>query len=586
MQFSDFNIKVPLGTTGNIKTICPACTPHMRKPANRNSKDLSVSIDQGIWNCHNCGWHGSLKVKAEKNYQKPVVIELPLSEKTVKWFGKRGITANTLKFFAITEKAEYMPQEGKDMNCVLFPYRKNSEWVNVKYRDGKKNFKLTKDAELIIFNYDAINGQKKVVITEGEIDAMSLHEVGFFAVCSVPNGAAKGNQRLEYLDNSWQAFSEAEEIIIATDSDDAGTALKNELIRRLGRDRCFEVTYPEGCKDFNEVLVKSGSAGVWDCIKAAKPLPLEGILRLTDFVFDLDDVYENGYLPGVTIGYPDFDGLINFSGGQVTIVTGVPNSGKSAFIDQMITRLAERHRWRFGLCSFENQPITRHAASLSACYVGKAFNHSDSAQKMNIDEYTKAKLFLQDHFFWFKMKDEDCTFDGILDRGRQLVKTYGIQGLLIDPYNYIEHKRPVGMTETEYVSQSLTNLSNFAKETDVHVFLVAHPTKIKKDAKTGDFEVPNLYDISGSAHFFNKTDNGITVHRNRATNLVTVYVQKIRFKNNGKLGNAQFTYDVNSGRYTPDGGFVFPGNVKNIQTGPASAVAQTVQNFSQDDLPF
>lgn len=546
-NFENFNIKVPYGSTGNIKAICPACTPHNRKPEHRNSKDLSVNITEGIWNCHNCGWKGTIREKTEKTYSRPVEVNLPMSQRAIDWFKSRGIKESTLKAFAISEKMEFMPQEGKEVNCILFPYRRNGEWINVKYRSASKKFKLTKDAELIMFNMDAIQGKKKVIITEGEIDAMTVHEVGFFDVCSVPNGASKGSNRLDYLDNSWLAFTDAEEIIIATDKDEPGFALKNELARRLGKERCKDIVYPDDCKDLNEVLIKHGNNRVWECIKGAKSFPVDGVYRLNDFMAELDNVYEHGFTPGVKIGYSEFDNFFNFSTGQLTLLTGVPNSGKSAFLDQILIRLAEKHNWRIGVNSFENQPITRHAGNLAACYTGQSFYGKD---KMNVQKYNKAKEFLYDHFYWFKMKDEDLSLDGILSRAKQLVKAYGINALVIDPYNYMEHKRPFGVTETEYISQILTTLSNFCKDYDVHTFLVAHPTKIKKSPITKDFEVPTLYDVAGSAHFFNKADNGITVYRERATNIVTVYIQKVRFFFNGKLGNCNFNYNVYTGQYT------------------------------------
>jgi twinkle protein len=549
--FQQLGIKIPTGATGNIKTICPSCTPHNRKPENRNSKDLSVNIDKGIWNCHNCGFTGGLYEKQEKVYVVPPTVSLPLSAKTISYFKSRGINEVTLKHFHITEKKEWMPQLNAESNCILFPYIRNGAWVNVKYRDARKNFKLTKDAELILFNIDAIAGQKRVIITEGEIDAMSAHEAGFSAVCSVPNGATKGNQRLDYLNASWWAFNEADEVIIATDNDEAGIALKNELSRRLDRSRCREVRYPDDCKDLNEVLVKYGTEKVGEVLSGAKALPVEGVYRLSDFMYELDNVYENGFERGVTTGYPDFDNLLNFSGGQLTMITGVPNSGKSAFLDQVLIRLAQRHGWSIGVCSFENQPITRHAANLSSVYSGKPF--FKQAGRMSVDEFNYAKNFLHDHFFWFKIRNEDVSLDGILNRARQLVKAYGIKALVIDPYNYIEHKRPAHMTETEYISLCLTEICNFAKDYDIHIFMVAHPTKIKKNPATKDFEIPTLYDISGSANFFNKTDNGFTVYRDRVTNKVSVYVQKVRFFFNGKIGMSEFTYDVYSGRYTEVG---------------------------------
>jgi len=585
MDFAKFNIKIPSGATGSVKTICPACTPHSRKPANRNSKDLSVNVAEGIWKCHNCGWTGTAKVKNEKVYVRPTEISLPLSGKTIAWFEGRGIKAHTLKYFGITEKMEYMPQVSKEMNCIIFPYKQNSSWVNAKYRDGAKHFKMVKDAQLIIFNIDAITGKNRALITEGEIDAMSVHEVGFNEVCSVPNGASKGNAHLEYIDNCWHSFSDCEKIYIATDSDEAGQMLKNELVRRLGRDRCYQVSYPLGCKDFNEVLVKFGGDMVWKCINDSEPFPVEGILTLSDFEKEFDEVYQYGFKSGLKIGFNEFDQHVNFSGGQVSIWTGVPNSGKSAFIDQVIIRLAEYHRCKIGVCSFENLPVIRHAANLSQCYTGKPFY---GANKMDMPNFNDAKDFLKSYFFWFKVSDEDCTIEGILERMAMLVKTHGINFGVIDPYNYVESTRAAGQTETEFISEFLSKVCNFAKYHDIHILIVAHPTKIKKIQGSQNYEIPTLYDISGSAHWFNKADLGFVVYRENSSDIVSVYIQKVRFFSNGKKGKCDFTYDVHTGRYTPHGEVEIVKQSKppdNPFRGIKSSYPTSIQD-SKIDLPF
>lgn len=560
-DFSKYGIKIPTGSGTQVKTICPICTPHLRKPANRNSKDLSVDTVNGVWNCHNCGWKGGINQQAEKTYIKPPKVEVPLSEEVISYFKSRKINEATLKHFEISEKYE----SGK--KWILFPFVRDGEWVNIKQRSLDKDFRLTKDAELTLFHFEGVAGKKRIAITEGEIDAMSIYEAGFFDVCSVPNGASKGNQRLEWLGASLPALNDADDILLCTDADDAGNSLKMELIRRLGRGRCLDVTYPEDCKDMNDVLVKYGAKVVFDCLNNAKRMPVEGVHRLSDFRDELEHIYEYGFDKGVKIGYPDFDELLNFSPGQLTVVTGVPNSGKSGYIDQVLIRLAQQHGWNIGVCSFENQPIPKHIANLAACYIGKPYHRYDVTAKMSYEEKARAQNFLHDHFFWFKMKDEDMSCDGILERGKQLVKVHGIKALVIDPYNYMEHKRPANQTETEYISNILTDICNFSKEYGVHTFLVAHPTKIKKNPQTNDFEVPTLYDISGSAHFFNKSDNGVTVYRDRKTNLVTVYVQKVRFFYNGKIGSAEFTYDVHSGRYTQYGPEVTPPEYDNPYKG-------------------
>lgn len=538
MTFADFGISVPSYASGNVKTRCPQCTPHKRKKENQNAKDLSVDVKEGVWKCHNdqCGWSGSLHDAPKKQYNKPPKVDLPLTDKAVKWFKEeRGINQVTLKRLKIYS-------EGRN---ICFPYYRHDELVNVKYRDAEKKFRLVSGAELILFNYDAVAGQKQIMIVEGEIDALTAVEVGYMTVCSVPNGASTGSLKLDYLDNSYEALEQAQEIIICTDNDAAGNALKSELIRRLGRERCMEITYPDGCKDLNEVLKKHGSTGVWEVINSRKFLPVKGILRITDFDSELDNAFVNGFPEGAKAGMGEFDDLLNFSEGQVTVVTAVPGHGKSAVVDQIAIGLAQHHDWVVGVCSPENQPITLHVSKLTKCYLGKDFGQG----KMSYDDLMKAKAFFYDRFYWFKLTDEDLSLEAILEKGLELVKKHGMKLLVMDPWNQIEHKRPTGQSETDYVGDSLTKIGNFAKINGVHVIIVAHPTKIKTKAN-GEYETPSLYDIAGSANWYNKIDNGVVIYRD-SKDTTAIYTKKIRFEGiNGKKGFCLMTYDVRTNRFT------------------------------------
>jgi twinkle protein len=121
---------------------------------------------------------------------------------------------------------------------------------------------------------------------------------------------------------------------------------------------------------------------------------------------------------------------------------------------------------------------------------------------------------------------------------------------VVDPWNELDHQRPAGLTETEYISQSLTKIRYFARKHGVHVWVVAHPAKLEKDGK-GNYPVVRPYDISGSAHWYNKADNCISVWRNlqETKDPVQVHVQKIRFKSIGRIGRVLFDYDITTGRY-------------------------------------
>lgn len=552
MTWSELGIDLKARTSGEYATTCPKCS-HDRKK--KRAAPLSVNITKGVFNCNHCGWKGGIgdavKFEKKKEYKLPQVNNTELSDKALKWFQEiRKISKATVIRFKLSESKEWMPQTEKIENCINFNYFRNEQLVNIKFRDAKKNFKLVSQAELIFYGLDLIEGQKTIVICEGEIDALSFYESGITSVVSVPNGASKGSQKLEYLDNCWQWFQSAERIILATDSDAPGIELREELARRLGKERCLIVSYPEGCKDANEVLIKCGPEVLNKMVQDATDWPLEGIKTVEDFTDRINDIYNNGYPKGANINYTVFDRHLSFIGGQFTVVTGIPGSGKSEFSDQIFVNLSKNHDWKWGVFSAENQPEEYHFIKLAEKLKGKSF-HSDIEQyKMNVDEVGDAAVFINDHFYFVNMEEANISIDGLLDKCKELVLRKGINGFIIDPWNYVEHKIPQGYTETQYISEALTKVSRAAKMNDVHIFVVVHPTKIQKESDTGKYRVATLYDCAGSAHWFNKCDNGISVYRDFETDVVDVHIQKVRFKWIGKIGKASFEWDKFTGRYS------------------------------------
>jgi twinkle protein len=229
-----------------------------------------------------------------------------------------------------------MPQTKAEEDVICFNYFREEELINIKFRGRRKIFKLATNAELIFYHLDGIKDKSECVITEGEIDAMSFYEAGVHNVTSVPNGAAVGsNQQLIYLDNCIEYFAKMKKIVLATDDDMAGRNLRSELARRLGKERCYQVTYPIGSKDANEVLVKYGSQALKEVYENATVWPLEGIRTLndSDIKKTVLDWYENGYPKGLRTHIPGFDELLQFWPGQLTLCTGVPQSGKSEFLN-------------------------------------------------------------------------------------------------------------------------------------------------------------------------------------------------------------------------------------------------------------
>lgn len=542
-QLIKLGIDLKNKTSGTTKTVCPKCSADRK---HKEDKCLSVNITEGVYCCHNCGWKGKVFDKPKKEYIKPVPRLQKVSDRVVKWFEGRGISNNTLLRFGITEAPEWMPQEGKEVNAICFNYYRNGELVNIKFRDAKKNFKLNKDSELVFYNLDAISTTDECVIVEGEIDALTLYECGIFNVISVPNGASKGNQKLEYLDNCWEYFADKKKVTIMTDGDEPGLQLRDELARRIGKEKCLRVEYPAGFKDANEILLGLGKEKLLEALKTAKEWPLEGVVSLDDVYEDVCRLYEHGYPEGLRLNIGEFDEHLRLYGGQLTMVTGIPGSGKSEFVDYLTVETL-KYGWSWGVFGFET-PVEFHVTRLAEKITGKAFAfRKEQSFRMTTKQFEEAIVKIDDHYTFVNIDEVDVSIDGIIEQAEVLVNRKGIKGIIIDPWNYIELRKDRNQTETEYTSLVLTKLVKFLRRYDVHCFLIAHPTKLRKE--NGKYEVPTLYSISGSSHFFNKTHNGLTVYRDFQTNQVDVHIQKVKYYWLGKLGTVSYLYNTDTRQY-------------------------------------
>ena len=557
INWRKYGIDAPSGGSGNKKVFCPQC--HASRHDKRD-KSLSINLATGEFHCHYCGfsgcaaekeawekdrpWHNYAPIKRQKpEYKKPQPRPaVPMSERAIAWFQSRGISVATLQALKVTEGQEWMPQKNGNANTVQFNYYRDGELINTKFRTGDKCFKLVSGAELLPYNIDGIKGCKECIITEGEMDALSFYECGRHDVVSVPNGA---NANLDYLDDYIEEyFEDKETIFIASDTDTKGVMLRDELLRRFGAERCRVLEYGDGCKDANEHLMKYGRESLLKCLADAPEVKVEGVFTVSDFEQSLDALFEHGWQKGVTIGFPNFDRLCSFETKRLCIVTGIPGSGKSEFIDEIAERLNMRYGWRFAYFSPENAPLAYHASKLIEKFTGKRFN----SKSLTFGEYKEVKEHLETDFY-FICPSDNFRVDTILEKAKYLVRRRGIKSLVIDPYNRLESEQG-GRSETLYISELLDKLTNFAQRNDILIILMAHPTKQPR-SKDGTIDAPTLYDISGSANFFNKADFGIVVHRNRTENTVEVHVQKVKFRHLGEVGTALFKYNLNNGRYVP-----------------------------------
>lgn len=384
--------------------------------------------------------------------------------------------------------------------------------------------------------------QNDLITVSGNCDALSFVEVDIDNVISVPNGA---NKNLEWLDDFMEWFDDKKTIYIAVDNDEKGVMLKEELIRRFGPERCMVVNWSEGCKDANDQLKKYGKQSLRQCVDAAQDVKVGGIYYLEDYEANLDMLYHRGAPKGYTVGWPNFDDLISFTTKRLMIVTGIPSHGKSQFMLEIAVRLNLRYGWKTAFFSPESMPMESHAQELIQVLIGKSFN--PNFLHMSESEYQMGKDYVRKNFFHI-MPEDNQTVATILEKAQFLVRRRGIKMLVIDPYSSIDSDFG-SQSETNYIRAMLEALRNFAIRNDLLVCLVAHPTKIRKD-KDHD-GIPTMYDVSGSAHFLNKTDYGVVVYRNFEDDYTMIRVEKVKSRFLGHKGDALFKFNINNGRYVP-----------------------------------
>ena len=535
---------------GKTQGICPLCSSD-RKAPKQKLKCASYDWQTGLGTCHNCNTTFQLhtykrKGDSTKEFVRPVNENIsPVKNTKVEdWFKLRGISKNTLQNLKISEGLEWMPQTGKEENTIKFNYFIGNDLINIKYRDGRKNFKLYKGAEKVFYNINSIVGYNSCIIVEGEMDVLSFHEAGIRNVVSVPNGATINNNNLDYLDNCIDYFDDKEKIILAVDKDEAGQALQQELIRRLGAEVCFIIDFND-CKDANEYLLKYGTERLSKLVQKAKAVPLENVTTFNDIEGEITDFVENGFKKGYQVGLQNFDEIFSTYTGQFITVTGIPSSGKSDFVDQMIVGYNQNYQWKTAFASPENAPTFLHAHKL----MRKVWQ--DMPQKSDIGgaKWKSIAKHVNENFFFIDM--ERYTLESVLKKGAELVKRKGIKCLVIDPFYKVRDVNCKTEDVNRYTMEYLTKIEIFAKKYDVLVIVVAHPTKMYKD-KDGKIEEPTMYNIKGGGEWYDASYHGLLIHRDYDNKTVKAKVLKVKFQNLGENGaEAHFRWEYKSGCFIP-----------------------------------
>lgn len=564
-----------------IRTRCPKCD------GGREREDsLVVTLDPNgkgaVWHCHRatCGWTDAVVIgepakvlkfaRPAQPARKPEPIPEHQQQRTdrlYEFFQKRGISRGTVDKFGCFLTTHFFDKKGDHpagiYPAVAFPYRFGGEVVNRKYRSPHKQLAQERDPLHTLFNVDSLIDDEHAIIVEGETDCMAVDEAGWPQVVSLKDGAPdklraeddpkrQNDRRYHALATHADRLAKIQKFYLAGDMDEPGLMLREELARRLGRNRCWIVTWPEGCKDANEVLMKFGPNAASDAIMAAKPYPIEDVQEITG---QLLDEYLERYSPRtMTTGITALDQILKLpTEGRLIIITGMPNAGKSQVLMAVMMHLLDREGRRFLVFSPEMQPWEEFSILCAQVLVGKPARRPAGWQEgdplMSRDERIAAGDFMNERirFLCSDAEDKAPTLEWILDRGSQSALRLGITDLVIDPWNEIAHQRG-NMTETDYVGRALQMAKAFAYRHGCNVWIAVHPTKLHPAKPGEEVPAPGPYDISGSANFPNKADIGITVHTPKDITQISLW--KTRFRRWGRKGTSvELRFSHISGRY-------------------------------------
>lgn len=407
------------------------------------------------------------------------------------WLLARGLTDATLDAFKIGEQV----RGGK--TYAVFPYLRDGELVNAKSRDvdDKRSMRQEAGAEPCLFGWHLIDPKERtVVLAEGEIDAMTLHQFGHPALSC---NAGAGNH--QWIENDWERLQRFSDIVIAYDDDEAGRKGAQEVARRLGFERCRIAIFP-GFKDANEAL-QAGADGeyFWDAIRAAKPVDPPELQPMSDFVAQAKALLwpaqgaadDGSYAFGIG---DERHGWLRFRRGEVTIWTGRSGHGKSLLLSQEVLQLAlQGARW----CIFsgEMQPAMQAKRMVK--------------QAAGVDRPTPGFIdaigdWLRERV-WVVATVGTAKLPRLLEVFAYANRRYGCDQFIIDSLMQLDvpEDGPGSLSEQK---KAIQLIADFAKRHGAHLHLVAHPRKGRDER-----EAPGKMDVAGSSKLTDSADNVLSV---------------------------------------------------------------------------
>jgi twinkle protein len=487
-----------------------------------------------------------------------MLAKLQLSIEHAKWLeAVRKIPCELAADLGVVSKGEHIGFEFRQNGVASF-LKVRREMV----QEGAvtKTFWIEpKGSALCLWNEDCLNepSEAPLIITEGEFDALSFLASGATHAVSVPNGAAldkPGEGEIVPSDDGafrylWDgnklkpSLQPFRKIILATDDDHKGHILRDELAIRLGRPRCWYVTYPKGCKDANEVLIAHGLDALQEMIADAKPIVPNRLVTFSEIPSRAD-------AQRYSTGWQQFDAHFMLAPPQLVIVTGKPNAGKSQWVLALVSNFARLWGLKGAILQFEDNPernrkdLIRYAKA----WAGQERNGIGEDPVAWVDRMFRTISPKED-------LDEDSDFDltWLKTTIEEAATRHGCRWVLIDPWNEIEHLWGRQDTEATYLNRALRQLKRFARRYQIAIFIVAHPTK--EGGKAMSVESVDLYDINGGAVWNNKADLGVIVWAdNIASPERVVKVAKSKdFQRMGQPGMVRMTYENDRAVYTCQG---------------------------------
>lgn len=495
---------------------CPYC-----KQTTKDTKTFAINLNTGQFKClrDSCGASGNMIRLSQDfnfslgnevdNYFKPRVKyrtfkkrDKPIEPKpeAIKYLESRGISERVAKEYEITVR-----EDNPNILCFSF-YDENGNTVFIKYR--KTDFDKTKDknkewceagCKPILFGIKQCNPDNKtLIITEGQIDSLSVAEAGFENAVSVPTGS-KG---MTWIPHCWDFVNRFETIIVFGDYEKEHISLLDDIRKRFKQRIKYvrEEDYKD-CKDANEILVKYGTEQIKACIENAVDVPINHVISLAD-VEDINP-FDIEKLP---TGFSELDrvlyGGIPFGG--ITLITGKPGEGKSTVASQIILNAMENKHRCFAYSGELPNHLFKSWLTYQAAGAGhvfqyetrwgdKGFNVSDTNRKL-ITEWYRNKIDIYDSI------GLDGTEDtGIVNLISEMIVRYGVDVILIDNLmTALDLELSNESDKYERQSRFVKKLTAIARMYDVLILLVAHKRK-NNFSKNENDEISGSGDISNLA---------------------------------------------------------------------------------------